>query len=78
MIWSSGAVSVLDAIAEATGKPASAKDYEPLTWGFYQNGKSFSGGEYMMAVAQIQSVSRTVAGASTSRGALPIPSRREA
>jgi amidase len=49
-VWGAGAVATLDSIALATGRELKAEDFEPLTWSLYEQGRSVSGAQYMMAL----------------------------
>jgi amidase len=60
-IWGAGAVATLDSIALATGRELKPEDFEPLTWSLYEQGRSVSGAQYMMALTAIQQLSRRIA-----------------
>jgi amidase len=60
-VWGAGAVATLDSIALATGRELKAEDFEPLTWSLYEQGRSVSGAQYMMALTVLQQLSRRIA-----------------
>jgi len=60
-VWASGAVQVIDMVAQVTGQPPDERLYEPLTWGIYRFGKTIDGGAYLNAVAGLQQAARGIA-----------------
>ncbi|MDY6916718.1 MAG: amidase family protein [Chloroflexota bacterium] len=45
-----------------TGKTPTQEDFEPLTWALYESGCQQSSGDYLLAVTDLQQVSRQIAG----------------
>jgi amidase len=60
-IWASGLTMVVDFHAKAAGKAPARQEFEGLTWGLYQLGKTITAGQYQLCWASLQSVSRQVA-----------------
>jgi amidase len=48
-------------LARITGREPNPGDFEPLAWGLAQRGNQMSAGEYMLAVQDLQKISRDVA-----------------
>ena len=42
------------------GQEPSEADFEPNTWRMYQNGERMTGGDYLMAIQDLQAISRSV------------------
>lgn len=61
IIWASYCVSDIEDISLMIGKKPSPDDYEPVTWGLYEYGKTISGADYLSAVNNLQKISRQVA-----------------
>jgi amidase len=61
VIWSSGLVWMIDGYAHASGREPSAEDFEPGTWALYQMGQKHSAANYLLALQQVQWLSRLVA-----------------
>jgi amidase len=57
-VWTSGATATIDGLAAATGRPASADQFEALTWAFYEQGRKVSAARYMGAQAVFQHAAR--------------------
>lgn len=53
---------VIDDSARRTGRTPTQEDFEPVTWKMYQNGQKQSGGDYLMALQDLQGVSRDFGG----------------
>ncbi len=49
---------VIDDSARKTGRAPSENDFEPVTWKMYENGQKQSGGDYLLAIQDLQKVSR--------------------
>ena len=60
-IWASGLTMLVDFIARTTGKEPARQEFEGLTWGLYQYGKTITAAQYQLCWATLQSVSRQVA-----------------
>jgi Asp-tRNA(Asn)/Glu-tRNA(Gln) amidotransferase A subunit family amidase len=80
-VYSTGLATVIDGSARATGREPQEKDFEAMTWNFYQRARQFTGSQYLMAVAALQRVGRAFAGffenydlwLTPSLGSLPLP-----
>jgi amidase len=53
---------VIDDWVRRIGRAPSEESFESVTWQMYQNGKNLTGGEYLMAVEDLQQVARDFAG----------------
>jgi amidase len=53
---------VIDDSARRMGRTPTEEDFESVTWKMYQNGKKQSGGDYLMALQDLQRVSRDFGG----------------
>jgi amidase len=60
-IWASGLTMLIDFIARAAGKEPARQEFEGLTWGLYQFGKTITAAQYQLCWATLQVVSRHVA-----------------
>lgn len=60
-VWSIGAAWAIDDWARRTGQTPSAERFEPLTWGLYEMGHHRPGSDYLLAIQDLQRVSRQVA-----------------
>ena len=60
-VWASGLTMLVDFIAKATGRTPAREEFEGLTWGLYQMGKTVSGAQYQLCWVNLQGVSRQVA-----------------
>jgi amidase len=60
VIWAANCVSDIENISRLAGKKPSPDDYEPITWGLYEMGKTISGADYLSAVQNLQKISRQV------------------
>jgi amidase len=60
-LWSAGAAWSIEDWARRTGQTPAADRFEPLTWGLYQMGARRSGAEYLLALQDLQRVSRDIA-----------------
>ena len=58
VVWTVGCASTIEAIVGQDGRP---EMFEPFTWYLYEQGKGYSGADYLNAVAGLQAVSRRVA-----------------
>lgn len=53
---------VIDDSARRTGRTPTEDDFEQVTWKMYQNGRKQSGGDYLLALQDLQKVSRDFGG----------------
>jgi len=60
-IWASGNAAGIDRWAVAMGKTPTEDQFEPVTWALYQQGKTITGGDYLIAVSVLQTITRQVA-----------------
>ncbi len=60
-IWDAGVANVVDAMAQFTGRMPQPDELEPLTWTLYESGKKVDASSYLLAVQQMQMMSRQVA-----------------
>lgn len=60
-IWAAGTAWGIDGIARVTGRKIEEEQFEPVTWGLYQMGRSINASDYLLAVTAMQQMSRTVA-----------------
>jgi amidase len=60
-LWAAGAAWGIDSLTFLLGKQPKEEDFEILTWALYQRGQNVSASKYLMAIAMLQMLSRTVA-----------------
>ncbi len=60
-VWGSGLTMLIDFIAAASGRSPVREEFEGLTWGLYQYGKSVTAAQYQLCWATLQGVTRKVA-----------------
>jgi amidase len=60
-IWASGLTMAIDFIANTAGKTPTRKEFEGLTWSFYQFGKTITAAQYQLCWANLQRLSRQIA-----------------
>jgi amidase len=60
-VWASGLTMLIDFIAAASGRSPVREEFEGLTWGLYQYGKSVTAAQYQLCWATLQGVTRKVA-----------------
>jgi len=60
-LWSAGCASTIDGVALSTGQTATADQFEPLTWALYEMGRQQTAPAYLLALTQLQGVSRQIA-----------------
>jgi amidase len=60
-IWASGLTMLVDFVGRAAGKEPSRQEFEGLTWGLYQYGKTVTAAQYQLSWAALQGVTRRVA-----------------
>ncbi|MBU2549364.1 MAG: amidase, partial [Proteobacteria bacterium] len=61
IVWTSGCAQTLSLIAKAFGGEPDPNMVEPLTWALYQEAKSYTGADYLNALAFLQQTARAVA-----------------
>lgn len=57
-IWSAACTSAVDELSRLKGRDPRAEDFEPLTWGLYQEGRRHSAAGYLLALQSLQKFSR--------------------
>jgi amidase len=60
-LWSAGAAWSIEDWARRTGRTPAPEHFEPLTWGLYQMGTRRTGADYLLALQDLQRVSRDIA-----------------
>jgi amidase len=60
-IWASGLAMLIDYIAATSSKTPAREEFEGLTWGLYQYGKTITAGQYQLAWTVLQGMTRKVA-----------------
>ena len=60
-IWASGLAMLIDGTAMMTNRPPHESDFQGMTWGLYQMGKSITAAQYQMCWFMLHSISRQVA-----------------
>jgi amidase len=60
-LWSAGNVWTIKGMAMAMGKEPKEEEFEILTWALYLQGLQVNAGDYLLAITQLQAVSRMVA-----------------
>ena len=58
--WAAGMSQTVRLIGRVVGRPLTAADVEPLTWGLAESGEQVSGAEYLEAVGLHQLIGRSV------------------
>ncbi len=61
VVWSSSVVSTMAAAAALHGGHPERELFEPLTWALYELGRTFTGGDYLLAVQRLQGAARRLA-----------------
>jgi amidase len=61
MIWAAGLAMTVELYAKTFGKTPASEDFEGLTWGLYQFGKTISAAQYQLCWASLQASSRQIA-----------------
>ena len=60
-VWASGLAMLIDFIAKATGKTPAREEFQGLTWGLYQVGKTITAAQYQLCWMTLQGATRQVA-----------------
>lgn len=60
-LWLAGTAWSIDDWARKTGKEPSKEDFEPLTWALQEMGRDYSASTYLLALQDLQKISREVA-----------------
>ncbi|MCW5854237.1 MAG: amidase, partial [Anaerolineae bacterium] len=60
-VWTAGVAWSIEGMAYATGRKPTADQFEPLTWGLYQMGRSHTAPTYLLAVTALQQAGRQLA-----------------
>jgi amidase len=62
VIWAAGCAATITQIASATGKEPAADQYEPITWALYEMAMKNRSADYLLAIQNMQKISRQIAG----------------
>jgi amidase len=60
-VWASGLAMLIDGTALVTNRTPHESDFQGMTWGLYQMGKTISAAQYQMCWFQLHAISRQVA-----------------
>lgn len=60
-VWSAGCAWAIEDWARRTGQKPSPDDFEPMTWAFYQRGKSVGAAEFLLSMQDLQRLARDIA-----------------
>jgi amidase len=60
-VWAAGTSWTIDDWARRTGQTPSAERFEPLTWALYEMGIRRSASDYLLAIQDLQAVTRQIA-----------------
>ena len=60
-LWSSGVVWKIDGATRTAGQPPTLDQLEPFTWALYEMGRRHSAADYLLAVQDLQNLSRQIA-----------------
>lgn len=60
-VFTAAHAAMIDGFGMLHGRTPSERDFEPLTWGLYQQGKQIPATQYLLAVAMLQMASRQIA-----------------
>jgi amidase len=61
VIWAAGLAMLIEFFAKTLGKAPAREDFEGLTWGFYQFGKTITAAQYQLCWTTLQTISRQIA-----------------
>jgi amidase len=61
IMWQAGVAQSVDAVSQVIGRPPNEDEIEPLTRALYEEGKNVSASAYLIAVSQMQLMTRQVA-----------------
>jgi len=61
VVWDAGVANQIDAMAQLVGRMPERDELEPLTWTLYESGRVVSASAYLLAIQQMQLMSRQVA-----------------
>jgi len=59
-VFTAAHASMIDGFATLNGRTPREEDFEPLTWGLYQNGKQVSAALYLLSIAMLQIAARHI------------------
>ena len=59
-VFTAAHASMIDGFALLNGRTPSEEDFEPLTWGLYQNGKQVPATQYLVSIAMLQMAARHI------------------
>ncbi|MDP9225184.1 MAG: amidase family protein, partial [Actinomycetota bacterium] len=61
VVWTAGISAAITGWSRRLGKPVTRDDVEPLTWAVHEHGSAWTGADYLLAIAELQRISRAVA-----------------
>jgi amidase len=61
MIWAADLAMMIELYTKTLGKTPAREDFEGLTWGFYQFGKSITAAQYQLCWMSLQAISGQIA-----------------
>jgi len=61
VIWAAGLAMLVEFFAKTLAKEPAREDFEGLTWGFYQYGKTITAAQYQLCWTTLQAISRQIA-----------------
>jgi amidase len=61
LIWAAGLAMLVEFFAKTSGKTPAREDFEGLTWGLYQLGKTITAAQYQLCWTGLQAASRQIA-----------------
>ncbi|MCX4745633.1 amidase family protein [Kitasatospora sp. NBC_01287] len=62
VLWAAGVSSAITSYAQLSGRIPTADRFEELTWQLYQQGRTLSASQYLLAVGTLQRAARAIAG----------------
>ncbi len=60
-LWSAGCAWMIDGMAQLSGRTPTPDQFETLTWGLYEMGRTQTASAYLLAVTGLQRISRQIA-----------------
>jgi amidase len=60
-LWSAGCAWMIDGMAQPSGRTPTPDQFETLTWGLYEMGRTQTASAYLLAVTGLQRISRQIA-----------------
>jgi len=60
-VWAAGAAATIEGMAFVLGRRPERDEVEPMSWALYEMGQQVTGGQYLMAIAFLQQLTRKLA-----------------